>query len=115
LGDAGECKLGEACTYAHERREKKIRKANTISYEMEHQYDQYALYAYYAQLNPWMHQQYHPYAPLPNDYPMHQELPNEQMKMSSETASSEQEASPEQKAAKSSEECATFVLLESQE
>jgi hypothetical protein len=28
-----------------------MRKANTISYEMEHQY---ALYAYYSQLAPWI-------------------------------------------------------------
>jgi hypothetical protein len=88
--------LGDACTYAHERREKKIRKANTISYEMEHQY---ALYAYYSQLAPWMNP-YNQYSSLPHNegqYFMQAEQPNEEMKMSSETASSEREASPVQK------------------
>ena len=83
----GECKLGDACTYAHERREKKIKKSNTISYEVE---NQYALYAYYAQLNPWIHHYASlvPTAPILPDYPMSEENLNEDMKMSSETASS---------------------------
>lgn len=91
-----------------------MKKANTISYELE---NQYALYAYYSQLNPWM-LQYAPFAtpaPLPQESFMHDENINEQMKMSSETASSEREASPLQKTEKSSEEFGKFVLMESQE
>ena len=63
---------------------------------MEHQY---ALYAYYSQLVPWVNA-YNQFPVVPQhegEYFMHAEHPNEQMKKSSETASSEREASPVQK------------------
>jgi hypothetical protein len=73
-----------------------MRKANTISYEMEHQY---ALNAYYSHLVPWMnaYNQFPVLSQHGGEFFMHAEQTNEQMKISSETASSERDASPVQK------------------
>lgn len=61
--------------------------------------NQYALYAYYAQFNPWLqnYAAFLPQTPTYTDYAMTEENVNEEMKMSSETASSEHESSPLQK------------------
>jgi hypothetical protein len=59
-----------------------MKRSNTISYEMD---NQSAVYAYYSQLNSWMHL-YEPYSLMPQlapQYCVQEEQVNEEMKMSS--------------------------------
>lgn len=115
MSNVGECKLGEACTYAHERREKKIRKNNEIAYEQQ---DYYAMYAYYSQINPWMAhlQQYaNPLAAYQYSNIVEQEVNVQTMKMSGETIPEQQEVMDIQEQRKQKEGKFSFDLPVSQE